>query len=95
MALRRAVVSAALNFFGLFFSWLGILGFIVGWGLFNARKWAWVLTIVINALLGLVTAVQVYLGSVYGVVSLVLGAAVVGYFFTRPVLDDFGKRPWA
>ena len=78
-----------LGLFGLFLVFLGVVGVVVTWGMWNGKQWAWWLTIIFSILIFLMGITTLPAG----VVSLIISGATL-FYFTRPhVKSYFGLRP--
>ena len=78
-----------LGIVGIFLVILGAFGFVLAWGLWTGRSWAWTITI-ITTIIGLISAL---LTLPRGIVVLILDGLIL-YYLTRPAVKGyFGKSP--
>ncbi|MFQ6125258.1 MAG: hypothetical protein ACE5R6_11740 [Candidatus Heimdallarchaeota archaeon] len=62
---------------------LGLFALAVGWGLWNLRKWAYQIAMIL-AIIGIIVAIVTLPGSI---ISLVIDAIII-YYLTRPEIKD-------
>jgi len=86
-------------FFGMFamamafiFVILAILAFIVAYGLWNGRGWAWWLAIILSIISLISNLGSLATGNAGGIVGLII-AVVILYYLTRPHVKGFFGRP--
>ncbi len=86
-------------FFGMFalamafiFIVLAVLAFVVAYGLWNGRGWAWWLAIILSAISLITNLGSLVTGNPGGIVGLVI-AIVILYYLTRPHVKRFFGRP--
>ncbi len=78
-----------LGIVGIFLVILGAFGFVLAWGLWTGKSWAWTITI-ITTIIGLISALLTLPG---GIVGLILDVLIL-YYLTRPAVKGyFGKSP--
>ena len=81
------VVGGILVILGLITILLGAISFVVAWGLWNGRDWAWTAAIAL-AILGIILGLFTLPG---GIITIIINLVVV-YYLTRPhVKSFFGK----
>ncbi|MDG6942439.1 MAG: hypothetical protein JRN34_05940 [Nitrososphaerota archaeon] len=68
----------------------GILGLLVGWGLWTGRGWARVLAIILSGIGVLASLASLALGSVASILGLVIDGAILWYLFRPNVKAFFG-----
>ena len=69
---------------------LGILGLLVGWGLWTGKGWARILAIILSGLGVLISLAGLVLGSIPSVVGLAIDGLVLWYLFRPNVKAFFG-----
>jgi lysylphosphatidylglycerol synthetase-like protein (DUF2156 family) len=78
--------------FGAFLIVIGILALLVGWGLWAGKGWAWWLTVILQAL-GIVSSLaSLALGDPTAILSLIIAAIILYYFFKPHVKAYFGVK---
>ena len=68
----------------------GLLGLLVGWGLWTGRRWARILAIILSGLGALASLVALVLGSIPSIVGLVIDVSILWYLFRPNVRAFFG-----
>lgn len=68
----------------------GLLGLLVGWGLWTGRRWARILAIILSGLGALASLAALVLGSIPSVVGLVIDGFILWYLFRPKVKLFFG-----
>ena len=72
---------------------VGLVGMLIGWGLWTGRGWARIIQIIF-AVLGVIGGVgSLAIGAYTGVVSLISAAVIVWYVFRPNVKAYFSKTP--
>ncbi|MDG6903291.1 MAG: hypothetical protein JRN56_01060 [Nitrososphaerota archaeon] len=69
----------------------GLLGLLVGWGLWTGRGWARILAIILSGLGVLASLVGLALGSIPSLVGLVIDGFILWYMFRPNVRAFFGR----
>jgi vacuolar-type H+-ATPase subunit I/STV1 len=70
---------------------LGVFSFVIAYGLWSGKHWAWVATVVL-AILGLVSSsVGLIFGNLFDIVSITLYAITLAYLMTSSVRFYFGR----
>lgn len=92
-----AFAGLILSAVGLLFVFLGVITFVVAWGLWNGKKWAWWFTVVFSVL-GMIFGLTVIsdpvgLGGVIGAGNMAFNFAILYYFMRRRVKYYFGLLP--
>jgi hypothetical protein len=70
--------------FSIFFLFLGIFSFIIGWGLWEGKRWAWIIYVIVVALGILVSLLT------FDLVSLIFAGLILWYMFQPHVKRYFG-----
>lgn|SRR5688572_27845893 len=102
LAVLGGIGSILLGFIGLIIPILGIiLGgifviiglsyFVVAYGLWNGRSWAWILTILISALGIVVGLVSIMIGTGGSLLFIIVNVIIIYYLFKPDVKTYFGK----
>ena len=70
---------------------LGVFSFVIAYGLWSGKRWAWIATVVL-AILGLASSsVGLIFGNFFDIVSITLYAITLAYLMTRSVRFYFGR----
>ncbi|TFH04446.1 MAG: hypothetical protein E4H14_14705 [Candidatus Thorarchaeota archaeon] len=64
---------------------IGIIGFILFWGLWNLKSWAWIWTIVVN----LITIITSIFDPWNNMINLIISLLIVVYMFSPGVKSHF------
>lgn len=70
---------------------LGIVSFIVAWGLFKGKGWAWTVTIILSAISVIMGIVSLVGGNFGAVVNIIIAGVVIYYLYRPHVKAYFGK----
>ncbi|MDA4125793.1 MAG: hypothetical protein OK452_01115 [Thaumarchaeota archaeon] len=70
---------------------IGLLGLLLGWGMWTGKEWAWILAIVLYALGALSSLLSLAGGSLGSIVSLVIYGLLLWYLWKPHVKAYFGK----
>ena len=77
--------------FGCFLIIIGLIALSSGIGLLKGRKWAWWIVVIIFALNAVGDIARLVLGSIEGIVGIVI-VAVFLFYLTRPGVREFFKK---
>jgi hypothetical protein len=70
---------------------LGILSFIVAYGLLKGMGWAWTLTVVLSIISIVLNVISLISGNFGGIVSIIISAIILYYLYRPHVKAFFGK----
>jgi hypothetical protein len=70
---------------------LGIFSFIVAYGLWKGKGWAWTLTVVLAIISIALNAVSIATGNPGGIVSIIISGVILYYVYRPHVKAYFGK----
>ena len=70
---------------------LGIVSFIVAYGLMKGLGWAWTVTIVLSIISIISNALSIASGNFGGIVSIIISAVILYYLYRPHVKAYFGK----
>jgi hypothetical protein len=70
---------------------LGIVSFIVAWGLFKGKGWAWTVTIILSAISVIMGIISLVGGNFGAVVNIIIAGVVIYYLYRPHVKAYFGK----
>ncbi len=74
---------------GIVLTILGLVGFLLAWGLWTGKSWAWIVAIIF-AIIGIISNLLTLPG---GIVGLILNGLII-YYLTRPAVKGyFGRNP--
>ncbi len=90
-AMLGALAGALVGALGLMMLVFGIVSFLLAYGLWNGRRWAWTWTLVF-AVIGLIFGVLQMLGSPgSGIVQVIISGIIIYYLYRPYVKTYFGK----
>ena len=70
---------------------LGMLSFVVAYGLLKGLGWAWTLTIVLSIVSIVLNAISIASGNFGGIISIIISAVILYYLYRPHVKTYFGK----
>ncbi len=70
----------------------GLILLSAGWGLLKGQKWAWWLIVIIFTVAGIGFAVRTALGSIEGIVGVLVAAGII-FYLIRPGVQKFFEIP--
>jgi hypothetical protein len=70
---------------------IGISYFVVAYGLWNGRRWAWILTVLISALGIVIGLASIIIGTGGSILYIIVNAIIIYYLFKPDVKAYFGK----
>jgi hypothetical protein len=70
---------------------LGIVSFIVAYGLLKGAGWAWSLTVVLSIVSIVLNAISIATGNFGGILSIIISAIILYYLYRPHVKSFFGK----
>jgi hypothetical protein len=70
---------------------IGVLSFVVAYGLLKGMGWAWTLTLVLSIISIVINAVSIASGNFGGIISIIISAIIVYYLYRPHVKAFFGK----
>jgi uncharacterized membrane protein len=71
---------------------IGILSFVVAYGLLKGRTWAWTLTVVLSIISIVLNVISIAAGNIAGLVSVIISGIILYYLFRPHVKAYFGKK---
>lgn len=72
---------------------LGIVSFIVAYGMLKGMGWAWSVTVVLSIVVIVLNAVSIATGNFGGIVNIIISVIIVYYLYRPHVKSFFGKGP--
>ncbi len=70
---------------------LGIVSFVVAWGLLKGRGWAWIVTIILSIISLIVGVISLIGGNVGSIVNVAIAGVIIYYMYRPHVKAYFGK----
>ncbi len=70
---------------------LGIISFVVAWGLLKGKGWAWTVTLILSIISFIMGIISVAGGNVGGIVNVIISGVVIYYLYRPYVKAYFGK----
>lgn len=70
---------------------IGIVSFIVAYGLLKGRSWAWTLTVVLSVISIVLNALSLIAGNLAAIISIAISAVILYYLYRPHVKAYFGK----
>uniref|UniRef100_A0A7C4BAG2 DUF7144 domain-containing protein n=1 Tax=Thermofilum pendens TaxID=2269 RepID=A0A7C4BAG2_THEPE len=71
---------------------MGLIGVVLGWGLWTGKGWAWWITVILQALSLLTGLAGVAMGDPASFIGLLIAALILWYMFKPHVKDFFGVK---
>ena len=72
---------------------IGIVSFIVAYGLLKGMRWAWTVTVVLSIISIALNAISIATGNIGGIVSIIISGIILYYLYRPHVKAFFGKGP--
>lgn len=72
---------------------LAVFSFIVAFGLWTGKSWAWTLTVVLSVISIALNAISLASANFGGVISIIISAVILYYLYRPHVKAYFGKGP--
>ena len=70
---------------------IGIVSFVVAYGLLKGRRWAWTLTIVLSIISIVLAAISIAAGNIPSVINLIISGVILYYLYRPHVKAYFGR----
>lgn len=70
---------------------IGIVSFVVAYGLLKGRTWAWTLTVVLSIISIVLNVISIAAGNIASIVSVIISGIILYYLFRPHVKAYFGK----
>jgi hypothetical protein len=70
---------------------IGIVYFVVAYGLLKGRPWAWTLTVIISIITIILNVITIALLGILSIISIILEAIILYYLYRPHVKSYFGK----
>lgn len=70
---------------------LGIIWFVLAWGLLTAKGWAWIITVILSIISVVFSIVAIASGGVPSIISLIINGIIIYYMFRPNVKAYFGR----
>ena len=70
---------------------LGIASFVVAWGLFTGKGWAWIVTIIITIISIILNIILIIFGAFESVIGLIINGIIIYYLYRPSVKSYYGR----
>ena len=90
MALAGLVGGAGIAVGGILII-LGIISFIVAWGLLKGKGWAWSLTLILSIISIIIGIVSMAAGNFGSIINIIIAGIIIYYLYRPHVKAFFGK----
>ncbi len=70
---------------------LAIAWFVLAWGLFTGKGWAWIITVIVAIISIIFSIISIVIGSYGGIASLIIAAIILYYLNRSEVKSYFGR----
>jgi hypothetical protein len=70
---------------------IGIVSFIVAYGLLKGLGWAWTITVILSIISIVLNAISIVTGNIGGIVSIIISGIILYYLYRPHVKAYFGK----
>ena len=70
---------------------LGIISFIVAWGLLKGKSWAWTVTVVLSVISIVIGIISIVGGNFGSIINIIIAGIIIYYLYRPHVKAYFGK----
>ena len=70
---------------------LGIISFVVAWGLLKGKGWAWSVTLILSIISIVIGVISMVAGSIGSIVNIIIAGIIIYYLYRPHVKAFFGK----
>ncbi|HEX9320055.1 MAG TPA: hypothetical protein VF884_14065 [Nitrososphaeraceae archaeon] len=70
---------------------LGFAHFVLAWGLFKGKGWAWIITVILAIISVILSIVYIASGGRTNIISLIISAVILYYMYRTEVKSYFGR----
>lgn len=70
---------------------IGIVSFVVAYGLLKGRRWPWTLTVILSIISIVLAAISIAAGSIPSIISIIISGIILYYLYRPHVKAYFGK----
>ena len=70
---------------------IGIVWLVLAWGLFTAKGWAWIITVILAIISAIFSAIGVFGGAVWYISTLIIDIVILYYMYRPNVKSYFGR----
>jgi hypothetical protein len=70
---------------------IGIVSFVVAYGLLKGMRWAWIVTVILSIISIALNAISIATGNIGGIVSIIISGIILYYLYRPHVKVYFGK----
>jgi len=71
---------------------MGVIAFLVGWGFWKGKEWAWTLGVILYVICIILGLLPILRGDVSGIVGIIVGGVILYYLF-KPSVRAWFKFP--
>ena len=71
---------------------LGIISFIVAWGLLKGKAWAWIVTVILSVISIIIAIISLFGGNFGSIISIIISGVIIYYMFRPHVKAYFGRK---
>jgi uncharacterized membrane protein (DUF2068 family) len=76
---------------GIIFLALGVAYLVMAYGLWNGKRWAWTITLILSGIGIILGVISIAAGNIGSIVSIIIQAVVIYYLYRPSVKVYFGK----
>jgi uncharacterized membrane protein (DUF2068 family) len=70
---------------------IGIASFVVAWGLFTGKGWAWIVTIIITIISIILNIILIIFGTFESIIGLIINGIIIYYLYRASVKSYYGR----
>lgn len=70
---------------------IGIACFLLAWGLFKAKGWAWIITLILTIISVIFSIIALGGGGFVNIVNIIIGGVIIYYLYRPTVKSYFGR----
>lgn len=70
---------------------LGIISFIVAWGLLKGKSWAWIVTVILSVISIVIGIISLVGGNFGSIINIIIAGIIIYYLYRPHVKAYFGK----
>jgi uncharacterized membrane protein HdeD (DUF308 family) len=76
---------------GIIFLALGVAYLVMAYGLWNGKRWAWTITLILSVIGIILAVISIAAGNIGSILSIIIHAVVIYYLYRPSVKVYFGK----
>jgi len=85
------ILSGFLSIIGSIMVVLGIAFFVVAWGLFKGKEWAWGVTVILTVITLVISVITIIGGNLGSIFTIIIAGIVLYYLYRKNIKMFFGK----